>query len=144
MSMTFSLSAFRETRRFYSLRTAIYRIAILGLAFATPGLKAQIVPNCDVTCSGAGPTANVATISARGAITADRGAGKAFASARIAGALTKQGSQSFTYAVPLVSLPGRGLNLNLALYYNSFIWTSSGNTINFDLDRDTHQVMVSG
>lgn len=33
------------------------------------------------------------------------------------------GNESFTYAVPLFSLPGRhGLNLNLALYYSSAYW----------------------
>lgn len=34
------------------------------------------------------------------------------------------GSQSYSYAVPILNLPGRnGLNVNLNLYYNSAVWT---------------------
>ena len=52
------------------------------------------------------------------------------------------GSQSYNYVVPIVSLPGRnGLDLNLALYYNSRIWNFArgpliGKTATFNSDRD--------
>ena len=132
-----ALQSLQQVFRFSSFRTSIYRIAIIAFLLVSPDLSAQRVPNCDVSCGGAGSTPNIGTVVARGAITADRGMGRAFASSRIAGTLAKKGSQSFTYAVPIMALPGRGLNLNVALYYNSFLWTSAGNTINLDLDRDT-------
>ncbi|MGE5323348.1 MAG: hypothetical protein ACM3SW_10820, partial [Actinomycetota bacterium] len=48
------------------------------------------------------------------------------------------GSQSYNKAIPILSLPGRGLNLNLTLYYNSRIWTldTAANSIAFNADRD--------
>ena len=52
---------------------------------------------------------------------------------------TVVGSQSYSYVVPVVNLPGRaGLDLNLNLYYNSRIWDvdTVGNTITFNADRD--------
>jgi YD repeat-containing protein len=47
------------------------------------------------------------------------------------------GSQNINWSVPLVSLPGRGLDLNLLLTYNSLIWTKSsdGGGIMFDADH---------
>ncbi len=45
-------------------------------------------------------------------------------------------SQNFSWIVPLVSLPGRaGLDLNLAVSYNSLVWTKSGNNISFNEDN---------
>src|SRR6185437_11654350 len=48
------------------------------------------------------------------------------------------GSQSYNRAFPILSLPGRGLDLNLTLYYNSRVWTfdPSSNTMSFNTDRD--------
>jgi RHS repeat-associated protein len=48
------------------------------------------------------------------------------------------GSASYNRAIPIVLLPGRGLDLNLTLYYNSRIWTfdSSSNIISLNPDRD--------
>jgi hypothetical protein len=48
------------------------------------------------------------------------------------------GSQSYNKAFPIVSLPGRGLDLNLVLYYNSRIWDvdTVNSTISFNADRD--------
>ncbi len=45
-------------------------------------------------------------------------------------------SQNFNWSKPLVSLKGRaGLDLNLALVYNSLVWTKAGQQIAFDADR---------
>lgn len=52
---------------------------------------------------------------------------------------TVVGSQSFSYVIPIISLPGRaGLDLDLNLYYNSGIWDvdATGGTITFNADRD--------
>jgi len=38
--------------------------------------------------------------------------------------------------LPLVGLSGRaGLDLNLALYYNSLVWTQEGSSIRYNSDR---------
>ena len=45
-------------------------------------------------------------------------------------------SGNFQLAVPIVSLPGRGINLNLTMYYNSLIWyTAEGKRV-FNPDAD--------
>jgi RHS repeat-associated protein len=48
------------------------------------------------------------------------------------------GSQSYNKAIPILFLPGRGLDLNLTLYYNSRIWTvdTVNSTISLNPDRD--------
>ncbi len=49
------------------------------------------------------------------------------------------GSESYNYAVSILSLPGRnGLDLNLTAYYSSRTWTidSTNNTVTFNADRD--------
>jgi hypothetical protein len=48
---------------------------------------------------------------------------------------------NFTFSVPLLSLPGRGLGLNLGLTYNSRVWTvaqnsSGGRNVTYDMDSD--------
>ena len=47
------------------------------------------------------------------------------------------GSQNINWSVPLVGLPGRELDLNLLLTYNSLVWTRSadGAAIMFDADH---------
>src|SRR5262249_48753854 len=48
---------------------------------------------------------------------------------------TVMGSQSYTYSVPLFSLPGRhGLDLNLSLIYNSLLWQKAGEGVSFNFD----------
>lgn len=47
-----------------------------------------------------------------------------------------EGNNNFQLIAPIVSLPGRGLNLNLNLYYNSLVWNKSGNDMAFDIDQD--------
>jgi len=49
------------------------------------------------------------------------------------------GSESYSYAIPIVSLPGRnGLDVNLTLFYNSAVWTvdTVNSTATFNADRD--------
>lgn len=46
-------------------------------------------------------------------------------------------SQSVNYAIPILNLPGRnGLDLNLTLYYEGHLWTSSTGGVTFNADRD--------
>jgi hypothetical protein len=57
----------------------------------------------------------------------------------VAGAPSLPGSESYSYAIPIVSLPGRnGLDVNLALFYNSAVWTIDvvNGTATFNTDRD--------
>jgi fibronectin type III domain protein len=44
-------------------------------------------------------------------------------------------SRNFNWTLPIVSLPGRGIDLSLTLSYNSLVWTRAGNYISFDDDR---------
>jgi RHS repeat-associated protein len=46
------------------------------------------------------------------------------------------GSGNFQLTAPVLSLPGRGLDLSLGLAYNSRVWNKAGTAINFDIDRD--------
>ncbi|MDQ4123222.1 MAG: DUF2380 domain-containing protein [Acidobacteriota bacterium] len=45
-------------------------------------------------------------------------------------------NNNFQMAVPLVSLPGRGIDLDLNMYYNSQVWSAVNGSMNFDMDRD--------
>ena len=45
------------------------------------------------------------------------------------------GNGNFQIAAPVLSLPGRGLNVNLALTYNSHLWHKAGTNITYDIDR---------
>jgi RHS repeat-associated protein len=47
------------------------------------------------------------------------------------------GSGNFQFAAPVLSLPGRGLNLSLGAAYNSRLWnkSSTNSEITFDIDR---------
>ena len=45
------------------------------------------------------------------------------------------GSGNFQFAAPVISLPGRGMNLSLSLVYNSRVWNKAGSAINYDNDR---------
>lgn len=129
---------------FFTAWKAVYQIAkqpfaiLLLLLGMTQAAYSQAKPNCDVGCGGSTGTSG-GMITARAAITAARGFGPKFSRGMpIDHTITVPGNNSFTYAVPLFNLPGRGLNLNLALYYNSFIWTVNGtNSITLNADRDT-------
>ncbi|HXM47655.1 MAG TPA: RHS repeat-associated core domain-containing protein [Pyrinomonadaceae bacterium] len=45
------------------------------------------------------------------------------------------GSGNFQFSAPVLSLDGRGIDLRLALSYNSRLWNKSGTQINYDNDR---------
>jgi len=45
------------------------------------------------------------------------------------------GSGNFQFAAPIVSLPGRGINISLGLAYNSRLWNKAGSQISYDTDR---------
>jgi RHS repeat-associated protein len=45
------------------------------------------------------------------------------------------GNGNFQLSAPVLSLPGRGIDLNLALNYNSRLWSKTGNRMSYDSDR---------
>lgn len=47
------------------------------------------------------------------------------------------GNNNFQIVAPVLSLPGRGIDLNLNLVYNSLVWNKSGNDMYFDIDHDS-------
>ena len=49
---------------------------------------------------------------------------------------TTTGNNNFQIVAPVLSLPGRGLDLNLNLTYNSLVWNKSTSEILFDIDHD--------
>jgi len=135
-----------------------FKFAVLSLVFfAAPQLlPAQNKPvQCDVTCepdptSGSyGPTYGSRYSSANA-----RGYGGGNGSPTAAGHVTPSplavhapggapsspvipGSQSYSYAIPIVNLPGRnGLDVNLTLFYNSQLWTFTGSSVTYNADRD--------
>jgi RHS repeat-associated protein len=42
-------------------------------------------------------------------------------------AITESGNRNFTFGLPVVALPGRGIDASLALIYNSLVWNKSTN-----------------
>ena len=42
-------------------------------------------------------------------------------------AVTESGNRNFTFGLPVVALPGRGVDVSLALIYNSLVWNKSTN-----------------
>ncbi len=45
------------------------------------------------------------------------------------------GNGNFQITAPVLSLPGRGINVSLALTYNSHLWHKAGSNITYDIDR---------
>lgn len=45
------------------------------------------------------------------------------------------GNGNFQIAAPVVALPGRGIDLSLALVYNSHLWHKAGAQITYDIDK---------
>jgi len=48
---------------------------------------------------------------------------------------TTTGNNNFQIVAPVLSLPGRGIDLNLNLTYNSLVWNKSASEILFDIDH---------
>jgi RHS repeat-associated protein len=46
------------------------------------------------------------------------------------------GNGNFQIAAPVLSLPGRGIDVTLGLAYNSRVWNKANSQITFDIDRD--------
>ena len=118
------------------------------LLFVTCASQAQIKPNCDVDCGPAptptptdpgGTTTTPSSFTSLSGQSDQRGFGNVrSAVAQTGGAVTVQGSQSYTYTVPIFSVPGRaGSNLNLNLYYNSHVWIQGSAGMMMGIDRDT-------
>ena len=123
-----------------------------SLAWAQNGPR----PICDAGCGGSASNSS-AMLVARTALTATRGIGSLtrpasrprggpvrptpFPSPILTKSVAIQGSQSYSYSIPLLSFPGRhGLNLNLDLHYNSLIWTAAGRAITLNADHDTPSI----
>jgi len=106
------------------LKAALFFIAVLACAAVA---EAQLAP-----ITGVDPSA-----SASAAPNTQRGTGTPTVATQEAGKSTNiLGSQSYTYVVPMLHLPGRnGLDLNLNLYYNSLIWPLNSNSTNADYDN---------
>src|SRR5258708_7074492 len=115
-------------------------LVLIVASYSLPATAQHVAGNCDSGC----PTRVAGTSLAQIAVNATRGMGSparpSVAALRTPGGgktVTVAGSQSFTSSVPLFSIPGRnGLDVNLTLYYNSFIWTVVGNSIVLNADRD--------
>src|SRR5258708_26569236 len=115
-------------------------LVLIVASYSLPATAQHVAGNCDSGC----PTRVAGTSLAQIAVNATRGMGSparpSVAALRTPGGgktVTVAGSQSFTYSVPLFSISGRnGLDVNLTLYYNSFIWTVMGNSIVLNADRD--------
>ncbi|PYX90932.1 MAG: hypothetical protein DMG67_11860 [Acidobacteria bacterium] len=126
---------------FCKVRRAGLFLALVLLAM--PVVHAQIKPVCDGDCNpdtppNSSPPSGQVPVD-RGMPSNQRGLGTVFSAAtQTGGAATIQGSSSYTYKVPLHSLPGRaGLDLNLTLYHNSHIWVpdaTGGMLMGFDRD----------
>jgi hypothetical protein len=52
------------------------------------------------------------------------------------GSEERPGSANFSFAVPAVSLAGRGLDVALSLFYNSHLWNKSGSDYYYDEDKN--------
>lgn len=46
------------------------------------------------------------------------------------------GNGNFQFSAPVISLPGRGIDVALNLNYNSRVWNKAGNNVSFDVDSD--------
>jgi len=128
-------------------------LVCLAAAFSTSAQNKPV--QCDVTCEP-DPTSGSygTTYGSRYSPANARGYGSGAGSPRAAGHVNPSplavhaagaapnspvlpGSGSYSYAIPIVNLPGRnGLDVNLTLFYNSQLWTFTGSTITFNADRD--------
>lgn len=126
-----------------SRRFLLATLLFLALLILAPPLRAPTSPLCDVTCEPDPSSPSYAgTFQARPKSHNARGQSSLLAQPAPASATTSPtlpGSESYNYAIPILSLPGRnGLDLNLTLFYNSRVWTidKDNGTATFNADRD--------
>jgi hypothetical protein len=107
------------------MRVRFHALALYAL-FVPSVTLAQYAPVCDVTCEPDPESPTYAFIS--GSRTNPENSRE-----------KTYGSESYSYAIPILNLPGRaGLDLNLTLYYNSRVWTSDrANRIALNADHDS-------
>jgi RHS repeat-associated protein len=128
------------------MKTAKMMVLATAFLMGSMHLSAQSVPVCDSggVC-GTNPDRNInpsygGLVAARPMVQNARGTRSPQASFSGGPGTVPiiNGSQSYNKAFPIVSLPGRGLDLNLVLYYNSRIWDidTVNSTISFNADRD--------
>ncbi|HZI56468.1 MAG TPA: hypothetical protein VFF39_06815, partial [Verrucomicrobiae bacterium] len=128
------------------MKTAMTVVLAAVFFMASMSLGAQIAPVCDsggVCGTDPNPTTNPSyggLLAARPQVQNARGTRNP--TVAVSGAPGTVpiviGSQSYNKVFPLVSLPGRGLDLNLAAYYNSRIWDidTANSAVSFNADRD--------
>lgn len=119
-----------------------------ALSLIVAPAAAQPAPLCDVNCGpDPGSGGYETTLQARPRPLNGRGFSSVFATPARGDAPPRAtedaavlpGSESYDYVVPILSLPGRnGLDLNLALYQNSRVWTidAVSGVATFNADRD--------
>src|SRR5260370_5412237 len=100
------------------------------------------IPFCGQTCNGGPqPTSTGGdAIQQWTAVNNQRGVGGAmYHTLPAVKSVNIQGSQSYTYVVPLFDIPGRGLGIHLELYYNSLVWpfNSENNSMDYAADFQT-------
>lgn len=122
-----------SNRALYRLVIALLPIFFLGTALTQTECFRTCVPNPSSPTYGTNAGAQFKPENARGT-------GRTTNPAQKAGAATAiLGSQSYTYAIPILHLPGRaGFDLDLTLYYNSAVWTynPANNSVTFNADHD--------
>lgn len=47
-----------------------------------------------------------------------------------------KGKTNFAISAPVLSIPGRGLNVDLGLHYNSQVWSKLDQDVSYDMDKD--------
>jgi RHS repeat-associated protein len=116
--------------RFRALRkTNTWLFSILVVLLAAAAAEASFSPATGITYANQAAYASAAALVNSTGVT---GLG-AYVGAGACSAKANLFSQDVEYTVPLFSLVGRaGLNLSLALTYNSKVWIKSGSTMYFD------------
>lgn len=121
----------------YVLRSfSLFAIFFFSLQFAS----AQS-PKCNGTCEpDPSSTTYQQTVASRTLVQNQRSVGQSLVRhANSPKKVENPGSSSYSYAIPVVHLPGRnGFDLDLTLYYNSHVWNTapSSNVLTLNADRD--------
>ncbi|HEY3138935.1 MAG TPA: RHS repeat-associated core domain-containing protein, partial [Blastocatellia bacterium] len=84
---------------------------------------------------GADPIVSKATASFSNAIGSPRFGPEEVSMGSAAKSKNNLGSYDYSFAVPIASLPGRGISLNLAMIYNSRAWSLDNGTMTFNYNK---------